>query len=690
MTNFDGELLCRTFKGASHCFCRLCCVFGGDEEVPSFIRQVGDKLWKPFAILPNIEGQKFTIGETFASREEHGEFIFWKRPMKEKLNITTGGNLPICEITCAENKYWVTPLLSGGEVVAVNDVQIQGRTELKFGDYLSLGVSATPEELENWKRTYPRLMPFPTTDVEDDLPPWAKMELNTFERTHRLVLVFQRREYDFDSFWKTELEQRKKEKKTSKNESNVDLNLEHVEEKKEARFIPQLNELVVSHILSYLPFDDLKNVRFLSNVWNQEALRLIKKKGCVRFEFSPGHKKLDDSTKLFRYNHEMQENPIPHWRIAIPSIGLETYQHEIRPAQGEKVIAGLHWFLGLKTHNVTSLDFAGTIASKSDYDAQIRVLEMCPTQTIENFELGWTWIQDEASGRGYTFPRSIKFTNLKTFGLSMDVGSYDIEGDGDHSEDCSSLSSWLTPLLYAVKGVRVLILNCTFSPLLDTFYDRAKPFRNLEEITIQRNITPEGLKFLNKLKNPLRKMNLGRFEYWKKVQYLAFGRLLRKHSQTLTSLQITLGNCVKNDTILNLPIFPSLKELYVDKDSWVEENETFALKVSFDGDDDIAYAKHFPRLETLKLGGNDNGWGRNVNENNALFDTFLPFGFSDAGSQVYKTLRHLDLPTEATLESGQLYARADEIAKMFPNVHNPWINKARESSENLTEQVSSN
>ncbi|OXA61763.1 uncharacterized protein LOC118434101 [Folsomia candida] len=672
MANFDGELLCRTTKSEPHCFCRGCSMFSRrPENVPSFIRQVGGKLWKPFAILPNIEGPKFTIVETFTGRQEQGEqeqeqFIFWKRPMKEKLNITTDGNLPVCEITCAENKFWVTPLLSGGEVVTVNDVEIRDRTELKFGDNLSLGV-LEPEK-------------------EGDLPAWVREEFGTFDSTRCLVLLFKRREYDFDLFWKSELE--KERKKISNNEG--DLNLENIEEKKETGFIPQLDELVVSRILSYLPFDDVKNVRFLSKVWNREALRVMKKKGYVKFDFSLGYKKLEDSTKLFRYNHEMQENPIPNWRISIPSIGLNCYQHEIRPTQGEKVIADLHWFLGLKTHNVTSLDFGGKISSKFDYDTQIRILEMCPTQTIQNFELGWRWSTSEASGQGYRFPSRIKFTNLETFVLSMDVGSYDVEGDGDHSEDCSSLASWLNPLLYAVKGVRVLILKCTFSPLLETFYEQAKPFQNLEEITIQRNITPKGLNFLNKLKKPLTKMNLGRFEHWTNAEYLEFGRLLSKHSQTLTSLKITLGNCVKSNTILNLPSFPSLKELYVNKDSWVEENERFPLQVSFDGGNGISYAKHFPSLETLKLGDNDIGWRRNAIGNDFIFDTFLPLGNGGAGLQVCKTLRHLDLPTDATLESGQLFARASEIGRMFPNVHNPWINKAREASENQTGQVSSN
>ncbi|OXA62695.1 hypothetical protein Fcan01_00746 [Folsomia candida] len=692
MDNFDGELLSRTFRGVPYCFCFKCCMFAGmPRKLPSFIRQVGGKLWKPFAILSNIEGQKVTIGETFTNGEEQGEFIFWKRPMKDQLKITTGGNLPICEITCAENKYWITPLLSRGEVVAVNDVEIQDRTELKFGDYLSLGVPATPEELGKWKKSHDNFIPFPSTDNEDDLPGWAKFALDAFESTHRLVLLFQRREYDFDLFWKKELEE--KRIKTSKSEGDDDLNLEHVE-KTEAGFTPQLDELVVPHILSYLPFDDLKNVRFVSKVWNREALRLIRKKSYVKFDFLLGYKKLDDPTKLFRYNHEMQDNPIPCWQIAIPSIGLEDYLHEVRPDQGEKIIADFHWFLGLKTHSVTWLRLAGKIASKFDYNTQIKILGMCPTQTIQHFELNWDWSTIKASGRGYRFPSSIKFTNLETFVLSMNVGHYDVQGDGGPSHDCSSLT-WLAPLISAVQGVRVLILD-TSSPLLETFYNQATPFQNLDEITIQENLTPEGLKFLNKLQQPLTKMNLGRLEHWKKPQYLGFGRLLQNHSQTLTSLKITLGNCVKSNTILSLPIFPSLKKLHVDMDSMGEqyEEEKFPIDVSFDGDNDISYAKHFPSLKSLEFGYNDGGFlmRRNENANDYLFDVFLPLGHGedgDAGFQVCKTLRHLDLPTKAISESGQLFDRLGEIARMFPNVHNPWINKTRESSENQTEQVSS-
>lgn len=61
MDNFDGELLSRTFRGVPYCFCFKCCMFAGmPRKLPSFIRQVGGKLWKPFAILSNIEGQKVT------------------------------------------------------------------------------------------------------------------------------------------------------------------------------------------------------------------------------------------------------------------------------------------------------------------------------------------------------------------------------------------------------------------------------------------------------------------------------------------------------------------------------------------------------------------------------------------------------------------------------------------------------
>ncbi|OXA62856.1 uncharacterized protein LOC118434015 [Folsomia candida] len=695
MANFDGELLSRTFKNVSYCFCRRCCIFESDrsEELPSFIRQYGGKLWKPFAILPNIEGQKFTIGETFTSRKKQGEFIFWKRPMKDQLNIMADGNLPVCEITCDENKYWVTPLLSGGEVVAVNDIAIQDSTELKFGDYLSLGVPATPDKFENWKRTQTNFFPFPTTENEHAIPEcptaWANKELDAFKNTLRLFLLFQRREYDFDLFWKRELEE--KRKKTSKNDSDDDdLDVEHVE-KTEAGFTPQLDELAVSHILSYLPLNDVKNARFLSRVWNQEALRLIKKKGLVKLDFSFGYQKLDDSTKLLRYNHEMEVNPIPHWRITIPSIGLDEDWHEVHPSQGGKIIADLHWFLGLRTHNVTTLQLGGTIASKFDYKTQVKILRRCPTQTIQYFELGWTWRTVKTSGRRYKFPSSIKFTNLKTIAFSMDDGDY----RGDHSEDYSSLTPLLTPLISAVKGVRVLILDCPCSPLLGTFYDLAQPFWNLEEITIKETLTLKGLNFLNKLKKPLRKMTLGRFEYVESAQYLEFGRLLRKHSQTLTSLEITLGNWVNSNTVLNLPIFPSLKELHMWMDFWCHEDETFKIKLSFDGDDVISYSKHFPSLQTLELGEDDPGIVVDANEKNELdlLDIFFPLGHGvdgDAGFQVCKTLRHLDLPAEATLESGQIFARVGKIARMFPNVLNPWINKARESSENPTEQVSSN
>ncbi|XP_035700901.1 uncharacterized protein LOC118433261 [Folsomia candida] len=169
-------------------------------------------------------------------------------------------------------------------------------------------------------------------------------------------------------------------------------------------------------------------------------------------------------------------------------------------------------------------------------------------------------------------------------------------------------------------------------------------------------------------------MNIGKFEDWKEPEYLEFERLLRNHAQTLTSLKIRIGNCVESNTILNLPVFPALKKLHVAKEPWDAQDKTFPIKL---GEDDRRFRVRF-----------------NDNEDDDICHAFLPLGGhgedGDAGFQVCKTLRRLDLPTEATLASGSLVARAGEIARMFPNVHNPWIDKARESSETPTEQVSSN
>ncbi len=65
----------------------------------------------------------------------------------------------------------------------------------------------------------------------------------------------------------------------------------------------------------------------------------------------------------------------------------------------------------------------------------------------------------------------------------------------------------------------------------------------------------------------------------------------------------------------------------------------------------------------------------------SFFDTFFP---NRETRQICKTLQRLDLPYESCwneemIENGNVIfcPRISDLAKIFPNVHNKWLNKAR-------------
>lgn len=465
---------------------------------------------------------------------------------------------------------------------------------------------------------------------------------------------------------------------------------------------------VLSHILSYLPFGDLKTVRFVSKLWNDESLKIIKKKAVVKFGFGPGYSATNESMKLFRYVNEMKKNPLPNWEINLPALGTtraDEYKVDATPGRpGAKLIADLDWFLGEKTDVVKQLTLSGELESIFDHEILVKVMKNLPLGTIQNFELAGGWALKALSENGeLEFPTTISFKMLQEFTLSM--GAFNVEGY--HAKDCSTMT-WLRPLANAVNRVRALHLRCR-SPLSLSFIQQADSFPNLEQVSFHY-VNPEGLKFLQKLDKPLSKLELNRLIHWKSADVLAFQKLLQKHSNSLKSLQFILPNCSQGSMVLELPIFPQLKTLNLgygssgddedddDNDNRVGTNEKVLVTVAFRGEygpDAISYAKHFPSLQSLTLWPSGYGkYGATESyrtylsditsfweKHTKFYEIFFPLHQDEhEPPQICKTLYHLDVPHQSFDYPDQqlhIFPRAAEIAAMFPNVVNDWTTEIK-------------
>ncbi|XP_021952834.2 uncharacterized protein LOC110849706 isoform X1 [Folsomia candida] len=109
----------------------------------SVSRVIGNEPWLRFGVLHNFNGQKYTIGQAFESRETQGEYLFCFGP-----GVSKGSH---CEIVCFNGSYYiqnVKPLQNETCETFINGTKLVRRQELQFGDLISLGVQF-PDECRN-------------------------------------------------------------------------------------------------------------------------------------------------------------------------------------------------------------------------------------------------------------------------------------------------------------------------------------------------------------------------------------------------------------------------------------------------------------------------------------------------------------------------------------------------------------
>ncbi|XP_021953319.1 uncharacterized protein LOC110850147 [Folsomia candida] len=619
------------------------------------------------AILPYIEGQKYTFGDTFTSREEQGEFIFWfggkqggNNPGLEegvKFDKKSTKNGTVCEIVCKDKKFWLIPLgdwMEGDvrnyvDVLFLNDVAVntKEKQKLKFGDELS--VIRTIEEVG------------PSTLAANQ----------TRIHNSRIVLEFKERELLSELDVLIEKHYRKRTKR--KTDNKVDL------------FYPGKNSLILSKILSFLDTNQLKNVRFISNIWNQEAVKILRKRTIAMFRIFPRFQTNYSgqthacsgfySTPFLQYNHEMKHNPIMNWDILLPHFATsdtDKYK-ELNCTEGKpgaKLIVDLNWFLTSRLHSVKNLTLGGPIKSTFDMTIRFQILDKLK-ETLQDLNFAGEWedptIQEDDD---FTTQASISLPHLKVLTLST------------NSRKTLTATSFhfFRSLIASLPRVQSLHLISHHFPTLSIYFleELDSKFRNLDEVTLN-HVSRTELELLCKFDKPLRKLalknpyepdfNSETIQLWE--------RLIWKHSNTLVSLDFTMPICAAphNGRVLHLPTFPLLKTLAVDYNIdfdylAVTDDSRTKLPVQFHSENPgtswLIYARHFPSLQSLKLTPLDI-----LEQYETCSKTFFPHG-ATIPDQICKTLINLDIPREMA---------SRRLAVMFPNVYNDWINKARQPAE---------
>lgn len=158
-----------------------------------------------------------------------------------------------------------------------------------------------------------------------------------------------------------------------------------------------------------------------------------------------------------------------------------------------------------------------------------------------------------------------------------------------------------------------------------------------------------------------------------------FQQVLEKYQNQLESLTVILPTMdLDNDwiiRILTIPPLVNLKELDMDFGESNPTNYSSMLNIKFGFGDNLRlnYDVQLPALHTLSISFNF------IESNGEFFwDKYSPFFklFFPKDTTCY-SLRRLNLPF-IDQENEQMHSLMKQLSKMFPNVHNPWINKSRE------------
>ncbi|XP_035702352.1 uncharacterized protein LOC118433940 [Folsomia candida] len=385
------------------------------------------------AILPYRDREKYTIGDKFTSWEAQGQLIFisvWGHPNWNFLPTS------LVEISCEFDHFWVKPL--EGNLVLKNGVNLDlnVRTRLNFGDELA----------------------------------FTKHRNNV---DHGLaIFTFKQREYvsNWDKCDKASI------KGVPDDVANLALD-----------FTPDRNQLVFSHILSYLPLGTLKNARLVCKHWDEQVFPILRMKSAIGFE-TRFHR--DDVTtpshQLFQYVHEMRNvAPWPNWKIWYPLLPTGNEWNDVERKWTVKYIEDLDWFLHpSRGHNVKSLSLSSVfVISERGYWIFLKsVTQLKDTLEELHLDLDNIRILDQDGNEIKYDLDPISFKMLKKFSLNL------TSRESARGLDNKQLTApWIKYWADAIKRVEsIYSRGCDFlgSRFAQELQINGKCYQNLKDIQL--------------------------------------------------------------------------------------------------------------------------------------------------------------------------------------------------------------
>jgi hypothetical protein len=463
---------------------------------------------------------------------------------------------------------------------------------------------------------------------------------------------------------------------------------------------------MLSHVLSYLSIEDLKDVRLVNHLWNQEASKLLKKRSdaIITFNFKKPSLYLDDSTQLYRYIDEMK----PCQNQFISSIVLNLNRDYSEDSEDEddeletgnytypenkillnRLEADLLWFFTLSNNNhvFTKLILDGSIETKHILVIRTRIITLLK-DTLKELDMGGWWqprnedysIINEpnpALNEEYQFPSQLEFSSLKSFTLSLYTHlDFQIKG-----------WSWIESLVKSIKDVTCIHLCCcevVMMEFLELLRKSRHLFNNLNEVEIFMEDSTNFFHFLAAHCDATLPITMLTMHNITADEIPTLQEILWKYCKSLKFLDLWLPTVIKKWT-LRFPSFPELKVLDIafhqDRDPDVETNHEIKCGLLFGNDkqdSSIDYNKYFPVLQQLTLFQHlsrvfkDGPWWT---KHQPIFGQFItPL----EKNKICTTLKILDIPYTCR-DNCQIVIcpLMEEIAALFPNVHNKWINQTR-------------
>ncbi|OXA43071.1 hypothetical protein Fcan01_21990 [Folsomia candida] len=710
------------------------------------LRKMYNKVWHRYTVLPNVEGQKYTIGNPFITGVE--KISFTCLPLYEKgwkLPDTSLKMVTLCEILCVGGSFFVTPIKVGA--VCINGVKLDGTTLLNFGDTLALrklleervwkrltwdegwnGDSSTnsksgrrgKRDINNWQTflfSERELDPeaFNTLHAMNFKPRDDSSFLTTFDERRKLNEDKIAKCVEFygnfhpganELVWRRYLHP--KQEKCAENLENENLpalgvcfllflckylrqtyaladssickfhtnficdRLTRISSKSAS--IPWDTSIILSRILIHLNFVELKSVRLVSRLFNQEAIILIKKRGYARLDF--GTYTHTNLMTYFRYVNEMRDCLMPSWKLKLFKIN-EPHQfvrkHLYLSSLQRKFQYDINHLLTNLNSYVTILKLSGPIYSSLDWEFRMQILDKLSGTLVEICFSGNSGTRDVINpARMVYFQKILKFRPLQKFVLCLDRRSrwlnrpnFDFIPPNGH--------------ILTVSGIRSLHLDSE-KIWTHMFINLSASFPNLEEVTIH-SLSLIGLQFLFKLARPLMTLILTGFLDFGREHLPQFEQLLEKHSKSLVTLEFILPKF--GEIAMPLPVFDILINLKIG----FPTERRLCTTIEFGADKIPPFDKHLASLKSLTLWmARDQTIGFNAivwKEYGVLFEAFFPLGDDIEVVPRYTSLRVLDIPYEQSMYSdlerrnGIVLPRGAKLAAMFPNVVNKWMNKIR-------------